>query len=70
MALQNLGKEEYMLSALVEGAQKLSEKLQRIQSYSIRNSIMTRREIAEFIDLCRSNNLPFPPDGFVFSADR
>ncbi|MCK5117342.1 MAG: diguanylate cyclase [Candidatus Aegiribacteria sp.] len=69
-ALQNLGRDEDMIAALIEGSIKLAEQLQRIQSYSIRNSIMTRREIAEFIDLCLSNNLPFPPDGFVFRTDR
>jgi len=69
-AMQYLGRKEDMISALREGSEKLAIKLQHIHPYSIRNSIMTRREITEFIDLCRSNDLPFPPDGFVFSADR
>ncbi|MCK4806837.1 MAG: diguanylate cyclase, partial [Candidatus Aegiribacteria sp.] len=63
-ALRSLGRDEDMIAVLREGSEKLAGKLQRIRSYSIRNSIMTRREIAEFIDLCRSNDLPFPPDGF------
>ncbi len=69
-ALNRLGRDEDMIAALREGSCKLAEQLQHIQSYFIRNSIMTRREIAEFIDLCRSNDLPFPPDGFVFNANR
>ena len=69
-ALQNLGRDEDMIAALREGTFKLAEQLQHIQSYPIRNSIMTRREIVEFIDLCHGNDLPFPPEGFVFSADR
>ena len=69
-ALRNLGRNEDMITALREGSEQLAKKLQHIQSYSIRKSIMTRREITEFIDLCRSNDLPFPPDGIVFSADR
>ena len=69
-ALQTLGRNEDMITALKEGSFKLAEKLQHIQSYSIRNSIMTRPEIVEFIDLCRSNDLPFPPDSLTFSLDR
>ncbi|MCD4700656.1 MAG: tetratricopeptide repeat protein, partial [Candidatus Aegiribacteria sp.] len=69
-ALQYLDRKEDMIAALREGSEKLAKKLQSIQSYSIRNSIMTRREITEFIDLCRSNDMPFPPDGIVFTSDR
>jgi len=69
-ALQYLGRKEDMMAALREGSENLAKKLQHIQSSSIRKSIITRREIIEFIDLCRSNDLPFPPDGFAFSPDR
>ena len=68
--LQHLDREEDMLEVLKEGCSDLAQRLQHIQSYSIRNSIMTRREIVEFVDLCNSKDLPFPPDGFVFNADR
>jgi hypothetical protein len=68
--LQKLGRDEDMIAALREGSEKLTKELQRVRPYSIRNSIMTRREIAEFINICRNNGLPFPPDGFVFSTDR
>ncbi len=69
-ALRRLDRDEDRIKAIREGSEKLAGRIQHIRSYSIRNSIMTRREIAEFIDLCRSNDLPFPPDGFTFSTDR
>ncbi len=69
-ALQLLDRDVDMLAALREGCLNLAQKLQHIQSYAIRNSIMTRREIVEFTGLCNSSDLPFPPDGFVFNADR
>ncbi|MFO8184280.1 MAG: tetratricopeptide repeat protein, partial [Candidatus Aegiribacteria sp.] len=65
-ALEKLGRKKAMIATLREGSEKLAEKLARIDSYSIRNSIMTRREIAEFIALCRDRGLPFPPEGFSF----
>lgn len=69
-ALRKLGRDEDMVLALREGSEKLAKGLQRVRPYSIRNSMMTRREIAEFINTCRSSGLPFPPDGFIFSTDR
>lgn len=69
-AMIRLGRDEDTIEVLREGSEKLATKLQHIGSYSIRNSIMTRLEIAEFIELCRSNDLPFPPDGFLFSEEQ
>ena len=69
-AMRKLGRDEDMIAVLKEGSRKLAEKLQRIKSFSIRNSIMTRRDLAEFINLCHSNGLPFPPDEIVFSTER
>lgn len=65
-AQEKLGREKAIIGTLSEGSEKLAEKLARIDSYSIRNSIMTRREIAGFISLCRERGLPFPPEGFNF----
>jgi len=59
-----------MKETLLEGAVKLAGKLGRINTFSIRKSMMKRREIAEFIELCQSNDVPFPPDGITFSTDR
>ncbi|MBN2587421.1 MAG: diguanylate cyclase [Candidatus Fermentibacteraceae bacterium] len=66
--LQKLGCGERTLDALREGSLRLAERLGRIRSYSIRNSMMTRREIADFIRICRDGGLPFPPEGFFFNT--
>jgi len=68
-ALDKLDRDDEKIAAIKEGSRKLAVKLQHIRSYSVRNSIMTRREIVEFIDLCRSSGLPFPPDGFTFESN-
>mgnify|MGYP006277994835 CR=1 FL=1 len=65
-AQEKLGRKKAMIATLREGSEMLAQKLARVDSYSIRNSIMTRREIAGFIDLCRDRGLPFPPEGFSF----
>ncbi len=69
-ALRKLGRDEDMITALGEGSERLARGLQRIRSYSVRNSMMTRREIADFIALCHNSDLPFPPYGFNFSTDQ
>ena len=67
-AFQEMGCTDDMFESLREGAVRLANKLGRIRSYSIRNSMMTRREIAGFVKLCRDSGLPFPPDGYEFSS--
>ncbi len=67
-AFDKLGRKDEKLVALEEGSWLLAEKLARIRSYSIRNSIMTRREISDFISVCRENGLPFPPEGIIFDT--
>ncbi|MCD4847018.1 MAG: diguanylate cyclase [Candidatus Aegiribacteria sp.] len=59
-----------MKKALKTGSRNLADKLGRIQSYSIRNSIMTRREIVEFKALCSKCDVTFPPDGYAFDRNR
>ncbi len=70
LAMRKMGKEEDIIALLREGSRKLAEKLQKITPYSVRKSIMTRRDLAEFINLCHSRGLPFPPDEIVFAAER
>jgi tetratricopeptide (TPR) repeat protein len=67
-ALRRMGSREAMLDTLRDGSLELAGRLGRIRSFSIRNSMMTRREIAGFIALCREEGLPFPPEGFFFST--
>ena len=52
------------LKALAEGAEKLAERLGKVSKYSVRNSLMTRREIKDFLALCEKMELPFPPEGY------
>lgn len=70
IAYGKLGLDIEMKEALKTGSGNLADKLGRIQSYSIRNSIMTRREIVDFRTLCSKYNVAFPPEGYTFDYNR
>lgn len=65
-----LGMKSEMSKTLKEGSVSLADRLSGIQSYSIRNSIMTRREIIGFKSLCEESNVAFPPEGYSFENHR
>ncbi len=69
-AYGKLGKDKEMKKVLKKGSIDLADKLRRIQSYSIRNSIMTRSEIVEFKALCSQCSVVFPPEGYTFDYNR
>ena len=69
-AYRKLGLNSEMKEALKTGSRNLADKLGRILSYSIRNSIMTRREIVEFKALCSKYDILFPPEGYAFDCNR
>ncbi|MBD3277848.1 MAG: diguanylate cyclase [Candidatus Aegiribacteria sp.] len=68
-ALKKLDRIQNMKDVLREGSSALAEKLDRISSFSTRNSILKRREIAQFLDQCKRTDIPFPPEGFRFSNE-
>ena len=68
-ALKKLDRVRNMKEVLREGTSVLAAKLDRIASFSTRNSILKRREIARFLDHCRSADIPFPPEDFRFSNE-
>jgi diguanylate cyclase (GGDEF)-like protein len=65
-AYGKLGLDSEMKEVLKAGSRNLADQLGRIKSYSIRNSIMTRREIVDFKALCSKCSVVFPPEGYTF----
>ena len=69
-AYRKLGLDSEMKDVLKTGSRNLADRLDKIESYSIRNSIMTRREIVDFKTLCDECDVAFPPEEYAFDFSR